>query len=341
MFSFVRLMRKASALVAVGMSMLVACSAETTRRVRVIIPEGASVKVAAESLSKHGVISFPRLFRAYAAISGGDRRLQPGTYMLRKSESYPRVLRRLVEGRGLVATVTIPEGWEISDMVPAIAKAADVPVESLEVATRDTNLLKQAGSPAKTLEGYLFPETYVFSHGASGFLIVKAMLTQFEREWKPEWNKRLDTLKMSRHQIVTLASIIEKEARRAEERPIISAVYHNRLRLGMPLQADPTIQYALGEHRARVMEKDLAVKSAYNTYQNPGLPPGPIASPGAASIEAALFPADVKFLYFVAHPDGHHEFRRTFAEHSIAVRQMRAERRARGRASSNNSGKNP
>jgi UPF0755 protein len=321
---------------------LAACSADNGRRVRVTIPPGASVAVAAESLAKHGVISFPRVFRAYASISGGDRKLQPGTYMLRRSESYPVVLKRLVEGRGLVNTVTIPEGWEVSDIVPALAREARVPVDSLEAAVRDTALLRRAGAPTKTLEGYLFPETYVFSHGASANQIVRAMLVQFERRWKAEWNAQLDSLKMTRHQIITLASIIEKEARLAKERPIISAVYHNRLRLGMALQADPTVQYALGEHKERVMTRDLAVKSPYNTYQNPGLPPGPIASPGAASIEAALFPADLPYLYFVAHPDGHHEFRRTFREHSDAVRQMRAERRARARAAASGStGKTP
>jgi UPF0755 protein len=323
----------------VSIASLLACGEGSTRRVRVTIPSGASVAVAAESLAKHGVISFPRLFRAYASITGGDRRLQPGTYLLRRSESYRVVLRRLVEGRGLVNTVTIPEGWEISDIVPALARAASVPAESLEAAVRDTELVKRAASTTGTLEGYLFPETYVFSAGASALQIVRSMLVQFERRWKPEWDARLDSLKMTRHQIITLASIIEKEARLAEERPVISAVYHNRLRIGMALQADPTVQYALGEHKARVMERDLAVKSPYNTYQNPGLPPGPIASPGAASIEAALFPANVPYLYFVAHPDGHHEFRRTYREHSDAVRQMRAERRARERAAAGGSGK--
>jgi len=132
---------------------------------------------------------------------------------------------------------------------------------------------------------------------------------------------------MTRHQAITLASIIEKEARVDSERPIISAVYHNRLKRGMPLQADPTILYALGRHASRVLYRDLDVKSPYNTYRNTGLPPGPIASPGSASIEAALYPASVPFLYFVAHPDGHHEFRTTLREHNEAVRRMRALRR--------------
>jgi UPF0755 protein len=130
---------------------------------------------------------------------------------------------------------------------------------------------------------------------------------------------------MSRHDIMTLASIVEKEARLAEERPVISAVYHNRLRIGMALQADPTVQYALGRHVDRVLYKDLEVDSRYNTYKHVGLPPGPIASPGAASIEAALYPAKVPYLFFVAHPDGHHEFRQTFSEHTEARAQIRRE----------------
>jgi UPF0755 protein len=128
---------------------------------------------------------------------------------------------------------------------------------------------------------------------------------------------------LSRNDIMALAAIIEKEARRPEERPVISAVYHNRLKRGMLLQADPTVQFALGRHVERVLFRDLTIDSKYNTYKYKGLPPGPIASPGLPSIEAALFPANVPFLYFVAHPDGHHEFRRTFAEHQKAVREMR------------------
>ena len=133
---------------------------------------------------------------------------------------------------------------------------------------------------------------------------------------------------MSRHDLVTLAAIIETEARKAEERPVISAVYHNRLKIGMRLQADPTVQYALPQHVDRVLFKHLNVDSKYNTYRYAGLPPGPIASPGAASMDAAAKPAAVPYLYFVAHPDGHHEFRRTFREHAEAIRQVRGQQRA-------------
>ena len=144
------------------------------------------------------------------------------------------------------------------------------------------------------------------------------MVRRFEQVWKPEWTARLDTLHMSRNDVMALAAIVEKEAKLPQERPVIAAVYANRVRHGMLLQADPTVQYALGKHVARVYYKDLEVESPYNTYKHKGLPPGPIASPGRPSIEAALYPASVPYEYFVAFPDGHHEFRRDLAGHEQA-----------------------
>jgi UPF0755 protein len=164
----------------------------------------------------------------------------------------------------------------------------------------------------------------VFADGTTAREAVLTMVDRFEDEWKPEWNDRLSAVAMNRHDIVTLASIVEMEVRRGEERPVVAAVYLNRLRVGMPLQADPTVQYALGKRPGRVYFRDLRVNSPYNTYKVAGLPPGPIASPGAASLQAALFPAKVPYRYFVAHPDGHHEFRRTYAEHVEAIKMVRA-----------------
>jgi UPF0755 protein len=154
------------------------------------------------------------------------------------------------------------------------------------------------------------------------------MVARFEQAWRPEWNDRLQHLALKRHDVVTLASIVEREAVRPEERPVIAAVYYNRLRKGMRLEADPTIQYALGRHTARVLYRDLEIDSPYNTYRRSGLPPGPIGSPGTPSLAAATAPANVPYLYFVAHPDGHHEFRATYAQHLEAVREARALARA-------------
>lgn len=294
---------------------------------RVTVPVGASMRLAADSLEAAGVIGSARFFSLYARLTKRDRAIKAGTYILDRESSWKEIIAALEAGRGIVFTVTIPEGWDLRTIVPTIARVMKVPEAALDSAVRDTALIRRLSVPTATLEGYLFPETYLLPEGSQPLPIVRRLVNEFERRWKPEWTARLDTLDMTRHEVITLASIIEKEARVASERPTISAVYHNRLKRGMMLQADPTVLYALGRHAARVLYRDLEVRSPYNTYRNVGLPPGPIASPGSASIEAALYPADVPFLYFVAHPDGHHEFRTTFREHNEAVRRMRALRR--------------
>ena len=299
---------------------------------RVTVPSGATMRMAADSLEASGVIGSAKLFGLYAKITKRDRNIKAGTYILNRSASWNEVVDALVAGKGIVFTVTIPEGWDLKTIIPAVARIMKVDSAALDSATRDTALIRRLGIPTPTLEGYLFPETYLLPEDSDARPIVRRLVAEFERRWKPEWNEQLTKIGMTRHQVMTLASIIEKEARVATERPIISAVYHNRLKIGMMLQADPTVLYALGRHANRVLYRDLEVKSPYNTYRNVGLPPGPIASPGIASIEAALFPADVPFLYFVAHPDGHHEFRATMREHNEAVRQMRALRRQAARA---------
>ena len=163
--------------------------------------------------------------------------------------------------------------------VTKLCRALSVSPDSVVTAASDSALRRRLDVPTPTLEGYLFPDTYTFAEGTSPEEAVGMLVARFEQVWKPEWTTRLQALAMSRHDVITLASIIEKEARLAEERPVISAVYHNRLKRGMLLQADPTVQYALGKHVDRVLYKDLEVDSRYNTYKHPGLPPGPIASP--------------------------------------------------------------
>jgi UPF0755 protein len=298
---------------------------------RVTVPSGASMRVAADSLEAAGVIGSAKLFSLYAKVTGRDRRIKAGMYILDRGASWDQVVDALVAGKGIVLTLTIPEGWDLKTIIPTISRVMTVPAAELDSAVRDTALIRQLKVPIPTLEGYLFPETYLLPESSDALPIVRRLVAEFERRWKPEWNAQLEKLGMTRHQVITLASIIEKEARVDTERPTISAVYHNRLRLGMMLQADPTVLYALGRHENRVLYRHLEVKSPYNTYRNVGLPPGPIASPGSASIEAALFPSDVRFLYFVAHPDGHHEFTSTVREHNEMVRRMRTLRRQAAR----------
>lgn len=311
-----------------GLSLaLLACGGADGALRQVIIPPGSSFKAATDSLARAGLVGAPRLFRLYAKARGRDRDIKAGTYALRDGASWKELVDALAQGQGVEAPVTIPEGYEIREIAPVLSRALGTPLDSVLAATRDTALLRRLDIPTTSVEGYLFPDTYRFPHGTSARSAVGEMVRRFEEVWqRGGWDGRLQALAMSRHDIVTLASIIEKEARIGEERPVISAVYHNRLRDRMPLQADPTVQYALGAHRERVLYRDLEVDSPYNTYKHPGLPPGPIASPGRASIEAALYPADVPYRFFVAHPDGHHEFRVTFKEHMQARQEVQRKR---------------
>jgi UPF0755 protein len=196
-------------------------------------------------------------------------------------------------------------------------------------------LLERVGGRPSSLEGYLLPETYTLTLPATADALLESMIAEFERRWNPAWNARLDSLGMTRNQLLSLASIVEGEARHDDERATIAGVYSNRLRRGMLLQADPTVQYAVqvatGERKPRLLFRDLEVESPYNTYKYPGLPPGPVNSPGIKSIEAALYPAAVPYLYFVADEDGHHVFSRTLVEHNRAIEEIRrAERSGRG-----------
>lgn len=299
--------------------MAVACGRSDGAPVRVTVPVGATMKAAAESLSHAGVIGSPKAFRVYAKLRRGDRAIKAGTYELRRNASWSSVLASLRSGRGIVNTVTVPEGFTLTQTEALLASRLSLPLDSIRAATRDSMLLQRLGVPRPDLEGYLFPDTYFFPPGTTARAAVQAMVRRFEQRWKPEWSARLDTFALSRHDLITLASIVEEEAKLPEERPVIAGVYWNRLRKGMLLQADPTVQYALPKYQERLLYRHLSVRSPYNTYRYRGLPPGPIAAPGEASIVATLYPADVKYLYFVAYPDGHHEFRVTAAEHEKAV----------------------
>jgi UPF0755 protein len=316
------------ALFAFVIGFVAACGGDNGPTVRVTIRKGSPFREAAESLAAHGVVKSARLFGFYAKVRGHDRKLRYGTYVIRSGLSWESLLDALRAGRGIVHTVTVPEGFPISQIAPLLEDALGVSEDSIYAAVRDTALLHRLDVPTPTLEGYLFPDTYSFPENTSAREAVLTMVERFEKAWKPEWNERLKVMAMSRNDIVTLASIVEKEVRRREEGPVIAAVYLNRLRIHMPLMADPTVQYALGRKPGRVYFKDLKVNSPYNTYRHQGLPPGPIASPGIMSIEAALHPAKVPFLYFVAHPDGHHEFRKTFKEHTEAIKMVRGVARA-------------
>lgn len=304
-----------------------ACSSASGPGVQLTIRKGSSFREAAESLAAHGLVKSARVFSLYAKARRRDRSLRWGTYVLRPGMSWEQMLDALRLGRGVVHSVTIPEGLSIADIEPILMDSLGLTKDSLDAAVRDTALLHRLDIPTPTLEGYLFPDTYTFPDKISARNAVRMMTDEFEKAWKPEWTEQASAMKLTRHDIVTLASIVEREVRKDEERPVIAAVYLNRLRIGMPLMADPTVTYALGKKPGRVLLKDLRVKSPYNTYLRAGLPPGPIDSPGAASMRASVNPAKVPYRFFVAAPDGHHEFRRTYAEHLEAIRMVRAQKR--------------
>jgi UPF0755 protein len=311
------------ALLAAAAALTAGCRGSGTGEARVVVPRGASLRVAADSLERAGVIQNATAFRIYASLRGSDRVIRAGTYLFKRGRSWGDVLADLEGGRALERSITIPEGWGLRQIVPQLARVLGAPVDSVQAAVRDTALLHALDIPTATLEGYLFPDTYVFPDGTTPRQAVRVMVARFEKVWQPEWNQQLQTRAMSRNDVMSLAAIVEKEARRPEERPVIAAVYLNRLKAGMRLQADPTVQYAIGQHVARVLYKHLEIDSPYNTYRYAGLPPGPIASPGKPAIVAALYPASVPYRYFVAYPDGHHEFTTSFAQHSVAVRSAR------------------
>jgi len=310
----------------------IACGSSSGPQARVTIPPGASMRTAADSLKKAGVIGSPKLFRVYAKLRRSDRQIKAGTYLLARDAGWGSVLTALRDGRGVVNILTVPEGFRMLQAESLMVAKLALSPDSIRAAVRDTALLRRLGVPRGDLEGYLFPDTYFFPPGTPARVVVQAMVRRFEQRWKPEWTARLDTFALSRHDLITLASIIEEEAKVPSERAVIAAVYWNRLRRGMRLEADPTVQYALPKPQARLLNRHLTVRSPYNTYRNIGLPPGPIAAPGIASIEATLFPANVPYLFFVAFPDGHHEFRVTLAEHQAASRQARRAWTAAGAA---------
>ena len=295
---------------------------------RVTVPRGATLAVVADSLVAARVIRSARIFTIVATITGqASTPVLPGRYLVKRGDAVTGILDQLHTGRNRFRRVLIPEGWGISQIAKVLRDSLGADTAEFLAATRDSARRARIATRASDVEGYLFPATYDFTEDVSASMAVDTMLTTFERRWKPSWDSVLTAQGRTRHDLVTLASIVEKEAGRSSDRPLIAAVYTNRLRAGMRLQADPTVIYGMGlVSKQRVLFGDLRTESPYNTYRVSGLPPGPIASPGTASLEAAMFPAASDALFFVAFPDGHSEFTKTFAQHSAAVKAARKAR---------------
>ena len=263
----------------------------------VIIPRGSTYHQALDSLESRGVIKNRDWFSLYARMRGLPSNLKSGIYTFDRDESWSSVINTLKTGRGMEVRFTVTEGMMGFEVAERARSWLGVPRDSFTAAMRDTSLVRELGirpTPAG-VDGYMYPTTYVVPMRMRARDLMKLMTHEFIARWQPEWDVRLNELHMTRHEIVTLASIIEAEVRYRPDRPYVSAVYHNRLKRGMALQADPTIIYAQGRRLRRVWEKHLQIRSPYNTYLIDGLPPAPIASPGFAALQAALITSDTNW----------------------------------------------
>ena len=299
----------------------------------VVIKRGASVSTIGDTLQGHGLIRRPFVFALAAKAYGLERKVKAGKYALDGRMSTVAILKKLSSGQPVTHWVTIPEGLARAEIAALLQQKVQVDSTAFMHATNDSDLCQMIAGfagladPPSSLEGYLFPDTYDLFWGSDARPVIQRMLTRFKEIFADSLRASAQKQRFSIHQIVTLASLIEKEAQLAKERPWISAVFRRRLKKDMPLQADPTVQYALGAYRKRLSKEDLEVDSPYNTYRYSGLPPGPIANPGRASILAALYPADLKYLYFVAKGDGSHIFSKTLRAHLAAKRKVKRERK--------------
>jgi UPF0755 protein len=297
---------------------------------QVLIPKGSTFKEVVRILDKEGLLRSPTVFSLMARIRGVTGRVQAGEYELSTAMLPPAILQKLVQGDVLRYRVIIPEGYTVRQIAVRLAEMGIIEEqeEFLTVAF-SSDLAAGLGIAGKGVEGYLFPNTYLFSKGIAPAEVIKTMVEKFTRVYGPAFSQRAAELGLTDRQIVTLASIIEKETGVPEERPLISAVFHNRLKRGIPLCSDPTVIYGITGFDGNLRKRDLEKKTPYNTYLMKGLPPGPIANPGESAIQAALYPAPVSYLYFVSRNDGTHYFSTTLREHNEAVwRYQRGGKRA-------------
>ncbi len=287
----------------------------------VMVEEGTTVRDLGRRLEDLGVIRSALLFELWLRARGDAGRIQAGTYRLTGDRPLPAIIDMLVEGETALVEVTVPEGLRMEQIAGIVARSLGADSAAFVAAATDSTLADSLGVSAPTLEGYLFPETYRVDPSTTAREMARIMADQFREVFDAAWRARAESLGFTVDQIVTLASIVEEEARVPEERKTIAGVFWNRLGMGMRLEADPTVQYALGGHRERVLYRDLEVDSPFNTYRYAGLPPGPIASPGRSALEATLYPDSVPYLYFVATGDGgRHAFSETLAEHEAKRR---------------------
>jgi UPF0755 protein len=285
------------------------------------IAPGMGLGSASRLLHEQGIISHPFKFSLLARIKGHDKSVMAGQYQLSGAMPPQAILDTLVAGKVFLHHLTVPEGFTLAQIADAVQKAGLCPNAEFLAKSKDPALLAALEVKAASLEGYLFPDTYFFPGDVSCEKILRTMGDHFSTRFSDEWKKRAANLGYSVHQIVTLASIIEKETGAPGERALIASVFHNRLKKGMRLESDPTVIYGIENFEGNITRRHLSQSTPYNTYKIKGLPPGPIASPGMAAIQAALYPANTPYLYFVSKKDGTHHFSTNIQDHIKAVQK--------------------
>ena len=295
----------------------------------VVIPEGATFQQVASLLERERLIRSRSAFVFLGRSQSADRKIHAGEYELSPAMLPADILAKLQSGQVVLHPITIPEGLTMAQIADLVAQHGIDRTEFLRL-TNDRAFIGALGISAATLEGYLYPDTYKFPRAVKARDVVQAMVDHLKAVMTPDLLLRAQELKMTQHEVLTLASVIEKETGAGAERPEISAVFHNRLKKHIPLQSDPTVIYGLPHFDGNIHKRDLSTPSPYNTYRVPGLPPGPIANPGIQAIRAALYPSGSRALYFVSRNDGTHHFSATLTEHNEAVEkyQKRPFRRA-------------
>jgi UPF0755 protein len=285
----------------------------------VVIPDGSTFQQVATMLEREGLIKSSLFFLYSGKSQSADRKVRAGEYELNPGMPPTEILAVLLNGHVVLHPLTIPEGLTIIQIADLASHEGFVDRAEFLRLAKDRTFVESLGIKADTLEGYLYPDTYKFPRGVKTREVLVAMVEQLREMVVPDLLARMQERKMTMHEVLTLASVIEKETGSGSERPEISAVFHNRLKKHIPLQSDPTVIYGLPAFDGNIHKKDLSSPSPYNTYRVKGLPPGPIANPGIQAIRAALYPSDSHSLYFVSRNDGTHQFSATLIEHNKAV----------------------
>lgn len=293
------------------------------------IPPGTAFSQVSHLLHEKRLLGQEWFFRALGRVQQLDRKIIPGEYELHAGMRPTELLAKLVAGDVYEHAVTIPEGYNVVQIADILDQKGLADKDEILRLNRDAAFIASVNIEASTLEGYLFPDTYKFARYTPPEFIVRTFVSRFHEMVTPELHAQAQSMGMTLQEVLTLASVVEKETGLASERPLVSGVFHNRLRQNIPLQSDPTVIYALAFFDGNIRKADLSVNSPYNTYLVRGLPPGPIANPGLAAIEAALYPTPSDFVYFVSRNDGSHKFSATLAEHNKAVDRYQRQPRSK------------